>query len=98
MFTLAMGYDNFWLAFAGEALHGLGSGTVVVGMRSVVSKFFLENELTFALVRRVGLAKHLVAVAVAVAVMFVVFVVVVVVLSCVLCTWYTLGVQPTFAF
>lgn len=54
MFTLAMGYDNFWLAFAGEALHGLGSGTVVVGMRSVVSKFFLENELTFALVRRSG--------------------------------------------
>ncbi|CAN0431313.1 unnamed protein product, partial [Laminaria digitata] len=49
MFTLAMGYDNFWLAFAGETLHGLGSGTVMVAMRSVVSKFFLENELTFAL-------------------------------------------------
>lgn len=50
VFTLAMGWDNFWLAVAGEALHGLGSGTVVVAMRAVVSKFFLENELTFALV------------------------------------------------
>lgn len=39
------------MAVAGEALHGFGSGSVVVAMRAVVSKFFLENELTFALVR-----------------------------------------------
>ena len=69
MFTLAMWCDNFWLAFAGEALYGLGSGTVVVAMRSVVSKFFLENELTFALVRRRDRTKHMVAVVVLVLVM-----------------------------
>lgn len=46
-----MGWGNFWMAIAGEALHGFGSGAVVVAMRAVVSKFFLENELTFALVR-----------------------------------------------
>lgn len=51
IFTLAMGWHNFWLAIAGEVLHGLGSGTVMVAMRAVVSKFFLDNELTFALVR-----------------------------------------------
>lgn len=51
VFTIAMGRGNFWMAIAGEALHGFGSGAVVVAMRAVVSKFFLENELTFALVR-----------------------------------------------
>eukprot|EP00752_Nemacystus_decipiens_P008829 g7880.t1 len=49
IFTLAMSVDNFWMAVAGEALHGFGSGAVVVAMRAVVSKFFLDNELTFAL-------------------------------------------------
>ncbi|CAN0458507.1 unnamed protein product, partial [Hapterophycus canaliculatus] len=49
VFTVAMGWGNFWMAVAGEALHGFGSGAVVVAMRAVVSKFFLENELTFAL-------------------------------------------------
>eukprot|EP00903_Cladosiphon_okamuranus_P016917 g15595.t1 len=49
IFTFAMGVDNFLIAVAGEVLHGFGSGAVVVAMRAVVSKFFLENELTFAL-------------------------------------------------
>eukprot|EP00752_Nemacystus_decipiens_P008830 g7881.t1 len=49
IFTLAMSVDNFWMAVAGEALYGFGSGAVVVAMRAVVSKFFLDNELTFAL-------------------------------------------------
>lgn len=48
-----MGWDNFWLAITGEALHGFGSGSVVVAMRTVVSQFFLQNELTFAHVRNV---------------------------------------------
>lgn len=52
IFTLAMGWDFFWMAVAGEALHGFGSGAVVVAMRAVVSKFFLDNELTFALVSK----------------------------------------------
>ncbi|CAN0398522.1 unnamed protein product [Pylaiella littoralis] len=48
LFTLAMGWDHFWLAIAGEAIHGFGSGSVAVAMRTVVSQFFLENDLTFA--------------------------------------------------
>lgn len=49
IFTLAMAADKFWMAIVGEVIHGLGSGTVSVAMRAIVSKFFLENELTFAL-------------------------------------------------
>lgn len=41
-----------WLAITGEVLYGIGSGTTMVAMRAVVSKFFVGNELTFALVRR----------------------------------------------
>ncbi|CAN0398551.1 unnamed protein product [Pylaiella littoralis] len=48
LFTLAMEWDHFWLAITGEVLHGFGSGSVVVAMRTVVSQFFLQNELTFA--------------------------------------------------
>lgn len=51
IFTLAMAADKYWLAVVGEVVYGLGSGTVSVSMRAIVSKFFLENELTFALVR-----------------------------------------------
>lgn len=47
-----MGWDHFWLAIAGEAIHGFGSGSVAVAMRTVVSQFFLENDLTFAHVRQ----------------------------------------------
>lgn len=51
---MAMSVNSFWLALAGEAVHGLGSGTVSVAMRAIVSKAFLEKELTFALVRDKG--------------------------------------------
>jgi hypothetical protein len=37
-FTLAMGHKNFPLALGGEMLYGLGSGTIVVAQRAVVSK------------------------------------------------------------
>ena len=50
MFALAMGSGHFWLAIAGEVLYGVGSGTTMVAMRAVVSKYFVGNELTFALV------------------------------------------------
>ncbi|CAM9332671.1 unnamed protein product [Discosporangium mesarthrocarpum] len=56
MFILAMSCGSYWLAVAGEVLHGLGSGTVMVAQRAVVSKFFLDNELTFALGVTVGVA------------------------------------------
>lgn len=48
-FTLAMTRGVFGLALVGEIIYGLGSGTVIVGQRAVVSKFFYDSELTFAL-------------------------------------------------
>ncbi|KAG5186912.1 major facilitator superfamily domain-containing protein [Tribonema minus] len=48
-FTLAMGAGNFPLAMGGSVIFGLGTGTLVVAQRAVVSQYFYDKELTFAL-------------------------------------------------
>ncbi|CAM9754843.1 unnamed protein product [Phaeothamnion confervicola] len=56
VFVFAMGAGAFWAALAGEVIFGLGSGTVIVAQRAIVSKFFVGKEIAFALGVTVAIA------------------------------------------
>ena len=49
IFAYAMGAKMFWVAMAGRIIFGIGEGCVVAGARAIVSHWFDNSELTFAM-------------------------------------------------
>ncbi|ETW10283.1 hypothetical protein, variant [Aphanomyces invadans] len=46
--AFGMQQHTFWMAILGRVIYGLGGGSVIVGVRAMVSYWFDSNEITFA--------------------------------------------------